>query len=120
MRAFYFGCIDRIGHYMFDATGRNTKEADAFTYNNPWGTQVDGGLAPNGPQVEGLALVHQKGGWTALSLWDRSVDGRPGSTSTFLAEGKLTFNEMISFAGTTFPQVVRRFSFKIVDAAVPR
>lgn len=114
MKIYYFGCIDRPGHYMHGPRGYD-READRFTEGNPWGYKIDGRLCPSGPEVEGRALVHHKDGWTALSFWDRSVDRRGKCNSNFLAEGTFTFAEMIELARQHFPKVVARFSFPIVE-----
>jgi hypothetical protein len=50
-----------------------------------------------------------------MSFWDRSVDSRNGSSSTFLAEGRHTFQDMKVIARDHFPQVMARLNFAVVD-----
>ena len=38
---------------------------------------------------QGEAIIHHKNGWTALSLWDSTIDTRPGCSSTYLAKGTI-------------------------------
>jgi hypothetical protein len=49
-------------------------------------------------------------------FWDRSIDYRGKSCSTFLAEGTHTFVELAALANVHFPTVTTRFKFPIVDA----
>ena len=111
-RVFYFGCVGVSGHYMHGVDGRS---AHRFTQTNPWGYGVDGSLLPKS-QIEGRAFIHHKDGWTALSFWDRSVDSRRGSHSTFLAEGSFGFDEMVAFGKKHFPEVWARYTFPVVEA----
>jgi hypothetical protein len=112
MLIYYFGCLDLSGHYMFSP---DRKKNNRFTYANPWGTKIDGGLCPAGPQGQGHAHLHRRDGWTALSFWDRSVDTRHTSNSTFLVHGTFSFEEMVSLAGKHFPQVINRLKFSILN-----
>lgn len=116
MKAYYFGCIRKSGHYMFKPRENYNAIDEKFLDSNPWGYSVDEKLCPEGPQTEGIALVHYKDGWTALSFWDRSVDKRGGCNSNFLAEGTFSFEEMLAIAREKFPNVMKRFSFKIINA----
>ena len=116
MRVYYFGCIEHAGHYMW-LPGPSSEYRGDFLRTNPWGYEIDGGLCPAGKEVEGQALLHHKDGWTALSFWDRSVDHRGKCNSSFLAEGKHSFDEMLAIAREHFPSVIARFKFPIVDAA---
>ncbi len=118
MTIFYFGCMDRAGHYMH-APLRASQDARLkvrdLLRTNPWGTSVDGGLCLGGPQVEGIALLHRRAGWTAVAFWDRSVDHRGNSCSVFLAEGEHDFDGVLGLAREFFPKVMGRFSFPIVS-----
>ena len=111
-RVLYFGCIGQPGHFMHVAPGR--RDYNAAT---PWGSTPDGTLCPDGErQVEGIAVLHHKNGWTALSFWDRSVDKRGGCNSNFFADQVLSFDEMVALARERFPQVWSRFPFEVVPA----
>lgn len=109
---FYFGCIGRSGHYMHNTFGNHVHVVGDM----PWGPYgEDGALPPQeGPQVEGQAMLHHKGGWTALSFWDRSVDTRPGCSSNFFFRGSYNFAEAMALARTAFPKVWARFTFDVV------
>jgi hypothetical protein len=116
---YYFGCIDTTGHYMHPSTPAQTLEerraVSELIYTNPWRANIDSGLCPVGPEIEGLAVLRQKDGWTVLSFWDRSVDHRGKSNSNFLAQGIFTFDEMIGLAQEHFPQVMKRLGFVITQ-----
>lgn len=125
MNIYYFGCIERAGHYLFEPP-----EKSAHRYaTTPWGPHPDGSLAPHEnprcdfvkkffgcrcSQTQGIAALHHKEGWTALAFWDRSVDSRMGCNSNFLVEGTFTFDEMIELARQHFPTIMIRFKFPIV------
>ncbi len=53
---------------------------------------------------EGEAVLHHKDGWTALSLWDSTIDTRPGCSSTYIAKGVFTFEEMVTLAKERFTE----------------
>jgi hypothetical protein len=92
------------------------QEVGRFAYTNPWGLKIDGSLAPDAiGQIEGLALLHHKDGWTAVAFWDRTGDHRGGSNSVFLAKGEFTFDEMLDLAREAFPEIMKTFKFKIVE-----
>lgn len=117
-KVYYFGCIDRPGHYMHSPGPYSLEKARAdyrFMDTNPWGNKIDCGLCPPGDETEGRALVHHKDGWTALSFWDRSIDRRGKCNSNFLAEGTFTFAEMVELARRHFPKVMARFQFPIAE-----
>jgi hypothetical protein len=124
-RFYYFGCIERAGHYMHsNPSPRGLEEIRALhdvLRKNPWGSGIDAGLCPPGKdaryQVEGRASVHHKDGWTALAFWDRSVDSRGGSNSVFLADAIHDFEIMMALARENFPEVLDRLSFAVVDAS---
>lgn len=114
-RAFYFGCFGQPGHGFRNEQMRSQWSASEIV---PWGWEVDGGLAPRIGRAEapqGRAALHHKGGWTALSFWDRSGDSRGNSSSTFLLEGTLTFAEALAEARERFPVLFKRFPFEVVE-----
>lgn len=113
----YFGPWDGLGHFMHMEEGRRPpreqkKEGpwDPFKPGGP-----DGGLQPEGPQEEGKALLHHKDGWTALAFWDRTVDHRGNSCSTYIAEGVFTFTEMVEMAKTRFAPRWNKMKFEVVE-----
>jgi hypothetical protein len=115
---YYFGCIREAGHYLYSSNG--WKDYSLLDTIIPWRYKVDGNLCPpdmSGQyEIEGLAMLHYKDGWTALAFWDRSVDHRHKSNSCFLAPGYFSFEEMLKLAKEYFPSVMKRFSFSIVLA----
>lgn len=131
MRLFYFGCHDSIGHYLWGADGRaiQVDQRLAFERLCPFAKEVDGGLAPNDPaQLEGRARIHHdftlktpEGSdntvpcWTAISWWDRSIDHRMGSHSTFVAVAPemLSFDFMVTVARLDFPWIFKRFNYPV-------
>jgi hypothetical protein len=143
MKVYYFGCIDDSGHYLWDKerppqptmaerimgpgaerlNGHNRGNAwrsretrELYRNGQPWKDSIDSMLCPSGPQVEGVALLHHKDGWTAVAFWDRTVDHRPGSHSTFIAEGTFTYDEMVTAAKTQWPEVWARYKFEVREA----
>lgn len=81
----------------------------------PWGNQIDTGLLDKkAAQVQGHGVLAKKDGWTALSFWDRSGDGRSGSNAAFIVDGDKSFAEMLAIASEKFPRVLARHKFTIV------
>lgn len=109
-KVFFFGCtrgIDEFhkeaGHYMYEPGYRSSW--DVVT---PFERYPDGTLCPEGPQVQGLAKLHQKDGWTAIGFWDRTGDARGNSNSNFIVRGTYTFDEMCKLAEEQYPELWKR------------
>lgn len=125
---FYFGPWDGAGHYLTDERGRHVRDDERDTLPwNEWRGEVDGKLQPHGEscngrpycgcdQPEGVALLHHKNGWTALSFWDRSVDKRGGCNSTYFAKGTFTFDQMVEMAKTRFAYRWNKMNFDVKNA----
>ena len=110
MKTYYFGCWDEsAGHYLKD---ENRISISFYNNDLPW-ENFDGKLAPKDTRKAGIARLHHKDNWTALSFWDYSIDQRPGSNSIFFAEGTRSFDQMIQISKTSFPKIMERFDFQI-------
>src|SRR5689334_1590601 len=120
--AYYFECWKDAGHYLFGSKGRTVyheeKRLLPQALQTPDGTLAPARRDPAGnireEAAQGVAALHHIDGWTALSFWDRSVDHRGGSNSTFILRGVHSFEEAESLARKAFPQVWARFTFKVV------
>jgi hypothetical protein len=136
VRALYFGCPRGVWHYReaghrFVAPSGNPLKTWVSQAQQPWGLKVDGGLAPRewdsrrAPEMpQGVAALHHKDGWTALSFWDRSGDSRPASNSTFIFDAALDFDQAVAAARAHFAGLFERFPFEVVphqpDSAMTR
>ncbi|MGK3995130.1 hypothetical protein [Sorangium sp. So ce1024] len=74
-------------------------------------------------QPEGIVRLHRRDGWTAISFWDRSGDGRYSSSSTFVAAGERGAREMVELFRRRFPaiweRITRRFEL-VLPVEAPR
>ena len=83
--------------------------------------RIDGGFCPgsfmlNGvltlpdvdAQFEGLARVFYTSEWTAVALWDRSLEQRAGCHATFLLRGRWEDKIAVKRAEEFFPDVWKR------------
>lgn len=126
MRVFYNGCHRQSGHYLF-APGMRTTTRYRSTHKRfghvlvemGFVQYLDGGFCPGAEregwgrpdeQPEGLGALHHVDGWTVWSFWDRTVDRRGNSNSTFVAEGEHDLDAMKRIAAEHFPEVWRRVS----------
>lgn len=117
--AFYFGCWDRLGHFLFDVHGRTRREGTLPADFPVMTHALDGAmLGYDRQQVEGRAYVAHVRGWTILSFWDRSVDKRYACSSNFILRGTLGFDAAVAKARAAFPQVWQRYKFEVVDASL--
>jgi len=118
MRAYYFGCYGPAGHVWHGQGMRSLGLSGAE--GTPWlAGDVDGGLAPRDGRDElpqGVAALHHRDGWTALSFWDRTGDSRGNSNSTFVLEAELDFDQALALARELFPELFARFDFEVVQA----
>jgi hypothetical protein len=123
----YFGPLTESGHFMFYETGEKVLYRDGNALC-PWPyNEIDGTLQPGHPEPgdrlqrrtrqmrEGEALLHHKEGWTALSFWDFTVDKRPGCSSTYLAKGTFTFEQMVELAKARFSERWSKMRFEVTD-----
>lgn len=101
---FFFGCIDKPGHCLWEPPDHST---NFRIHALPWGREIDDGLVPKFGGQD-WAAIHHKDGWTAVSFRDYSVDTRPGSNGSFIADGEFTFEEMMKRAEREFPAVFKR------------
>lgn len=134
MTAYYFGCWLEPGHYLWHRgsrgypykVGRDDRRLLGVSRNSrggptpgeiPWGYALDGGLLKGKDLEEGEAVVERRDGWTALSFWDRSVDSRSGSSSTFVFDIDLEPEAALEAAREAFPPIFARYSFPVTLAA---
>lgn len=107
---YFFGCLQGIdedhteaGHYWRSSDGSQTRDIP-----QPFGRYPDGKLAPEGPQAQGAAILHQKEGWSAIGFWDRTGDSRGNSNSNFIVHGTYDFDEMCKLAKDAYPLLWKR------------
>lgn len=119
--SFYFGCWNRIGHFLHDING-NTFYSSDWSTGLPWGLPlVDGGLLKNGKikDIPDGKVYWTCGGkdafWYAFYWWDRSVDSRPNSNSGLYVKGfeHPSPQEAFDYACSQFPNVVQRQNFPL-------
>jgi hypothetical protein len=115
----YFGCWGESGHYLFTPDGDTVRRAERLAL--PVALQpaaLDQGYCPRRAGVrQGEAKVTHVAGRTVLAFWDRSVDTRPGSHSTFVLSGTLDFDAAVAVARAAFPEVWARYRFAVVPIA---
>ena len=125
---FYFGPLKESGHYLFHENGQEVLSFERPHLGIPWiDAEIDGILQPGAPDPgdrlqrrtrpmkEGEALIHYRNGWTALALWDSSVDTRPGCSSTFMIVGMYWFEEMLKLAQERYPARWAKMKFPVVN-----
>jgi hypothetical protein len=116
--AFYLGCVGTPGHYLYTPDLRTERRAGPFTVAMldtpfcPGMTPASRGVGPQ-DQTEGVARLTHVDGWTVLSFWDRSVDNRRGSHSTFVLRGTHAFDDAVRLAREVFPRVWARYAFAV-------
>ena len=120
VRFYFYGADGWAGHRWHAGARYLADRYPQLAMGCPWGRNPDGTLCryPVGlpyryerdigaEQVEGLARLHHKDGWTAVGYWDRSgPDTRYNVNSNFIAEGTWTFAQMMACAQHYFPQIV--------------
>jgi hypothetical protein len=105
---YFFGCHGGLGHYLYQPGRRYHIPNPGLPWING---ELDGGLAPEGEdQALGVAALHYRAGWTAMSMWDRSLDRRFNSSATFIARGEHNFAAMTALASKHFYAVWERIN----------
>jgi len=107
----YFGCYEEPGHFVI---AKNLRRVSSDDVNRIYLQKHDAKLPPQGlNQKEGVyswLFVDSK---TIISFWDRSVDSRHGSHSTFMFEGRLARHVAVSAIEIHFPTIFSRFNFDL-------
>lgn len=112
-RSYYFGCLNEPGHYLYSGNAKQ-RESDLPSDFPVSVNALDGGLLPPRlPQVEGRAELIHSGDWTIISFWNRSVDSRNGSSSTFIIPGSVNFFTAVEIAKKDYPCVWQKIRFGV-------
>lgn len=129
----YFGPLESVGHHLRAPNGKmvNQRTVGEHGFSEQYQDQsyfglalrenLDGGYVPKGcGQVEGCAALTHEAGMTVLGIWDRSIDTRPGSHSTYIALGTFDFATMCKLCQTVYPKrwalLASRAEIKLVHA----
>lgn len=123
---YYFGCWGCLGHYLYDSQQRSVND-DKSEIPHAWRRgALDGAFAPrrgsgrySEEYPQGVAAHTSKDGWTLIAFWDRTGDSRGNSSSTFLAKGDFTFEQMVAMAKFEFPDLWKRFRFEVKKLESP-
>jgi len=113
---YYFGCWDRVGHYLHVPGGATVRESwipEDFPLN--WKT-LDGGLLPK-HQDPVSRYLWRTTGWTIVTMWDRTVDSRPNSCAAFVVRGEMGMQEVWNLARQHFPVQVERLTKQAAKGA---
>ena len=126
--AYYFGCHRDLGHFLW-LPGMQRQRGDWLELMRNialwFGVRnIDGGLCPgydprgygHNEYAQGYAKLTYAAPWTALAFWDRTIDHRPGSNSTFILRGNYSFDEEVAAAKAYFPEVWARYTFAVCPA----
>jgi len=133
----YFGPYASVGHHLRYQEGRMVGadqligqgfSAEHLRARSVYGLAldrgVDGGYTPtagrNDEQAEGHAMLTHESGMTVLGIWDRSIDKRGGSHSTYIAVGTFDFATMCELCKSVYPErwalLADRVQIKLVQA----
>lgn len=108
----YYGCYVNVGHYLYEPGMVSVNWRDRPDLDK----SIDGGYYPTKPELaNGVTLLTHENNKTILGFSDNSVDLRQGSHSTFVEEGILPFDKMLSKCKEAFPQVFARFKFNVTE-----
>jgi hypothetical protein len=114
-QAFYFGCHQQTGHYLF-VRGMGRVPASDSQALSRFRNLIDGGFIPEESHQQGRAWLTHVGDWTFLAFADNSIDGRGKSHSTFVLSGRLSYSDMLAKTKVDWPEVWARFTFNVYPA----
>lgn len=113
---YYFGCVGGIGHHLHKPSEHGPVRPDRREHRKvAWMKICDGGLGLediDGGNTEGCGIWAYVRGYSIVSFWDRSIDSRGGSTSSFLVKGLHSFAAVLECAENFFPNIFKRYTFK--------
>lgn len=95
------------GHFLYYPNGQ---QANEVRIKLPFKLHiVDGGLLEQvSGQVHGKCQISYINGWTILGMWDRSLDSRGNSSSSFLFRGIHQLDDAIKLAIEHYPEIWER------------
>lgn len=119
-RVLYFGAYEHVGHHLRGPGGRMlpVEMSPALTWH-PDGNYCPGRVPGSPfvrrtrPEVEGEARLTHENELTILGIWDRSVDSRPGSHSTYIATGTHDFETMRRLCEEAYPARWRKLADRV-------
>ena len=123
----YYGCGNRTGHCLWEpGSATAIYQVPGFSGLTLGGIHLDGGFLKanwtktEGAQPEGVAVLtytqdSEERPRTVLAFWDRTIDSRPASHSTFVLEGCLPFDQALAQAKALFTQIFDRAPFEITS-----
>lgn len=120
---------DHAGHYCRTPRGRIGNRDHVLS---PWhcgawyplgDAEAVAGVGLMGPhprprQVEGIARVVTREGWTLLHLWDRSADRRAGAHASFAFDAELAPHGALAHARILFPLVWARIDGHLAELGI--
>ncbi len=124
-RVWLWGAHRRSGHYLWGPGFRSAPRDLCSHISASVGRHIDESWcpgvrerkprwqAPRGAQIEGHAALVQRGGWSGLCWWDRSVDPRHGSNVGIWADGTWDATALLSAGRRDFPSAFDRFAYEI-------
>lgn len=112
-KVLYFGCSNGTGHSLYTSWKGAFYSADRIDYPYTVGKLDQGFLPKNSDRVDGTVYVTRDAGRLILAFWDRSVDSRGGSHSTFVVDGSPTYDEALAACKEAFPLVFSRLKFQL-------
>lgn len=143
MRAFYFGCWNEPGHYLFKPGGRPVPYGEGQAVEMVDGVHLDANYAPrthnrgghlcwagqaaavqdrnrlaylSEEYPQGRFLRHERGGFTLIQWWDRAQgDTRGACNSTILLEGSHDTATMLAVLREHFPHIVENLVRKGIE-----
>lgn len=123
---YYFGAYSDVGHALYERPG--VIGSPVLRGSLPWSlADLDTGLCSGGHkgrQVGGHSAIRYKSDrfgnvWTALAIWDKSIDRRENSNSVFLSQGTFTFEQMRELSRQQWAQRFERidswYHLKLVE-----
>lgn len=115
-KIYYFGCgLRETGHYLHNI---DLITIDEFSLKLPFKWEkLDCGFCPKDNEVnnqeQGIIKSTKIDEWLILSFWDRSMDKRFGSHSTFLCKTNEGKKELLSRSKKCYPKIFKRIEFKL-------
>lgn len=136
-RAFFFGCWNETGHFMWRPGKRWAGDFDRAFHGDYERPHLDGSYAPrtrlsdgaivwdalghgkdrwrllnrSEERPQGEFLLHRRDGFTLIAWWDRTQgDTRGACNSTFLLEGDHGVAGMLAGLAERFPHVLENLA----------
>lgn len=112
---YYFGCMSDAGHHLYSPSGKSGRDSLCiYDLPKPLYPSIDTGYCSKDKAEGSYYYTKDSVGFSIISIWDNSIDSRPGSHATFLTTPIMSHDELLAAAKKTWPKIFGRMRASLI------